>query len=110
MGGISGKKVAGYQGGRPWPMVISQSSRQACRGAAACAATTELKPAPWLRYLSSRHLRLALEVLLHPLRGQHEVRVVFGTVLELLEVVQAAGLVDAVGGADEAHRLVGVRI
>src|SRR5712692_4475052 len=61
------------------------------------------------RCCSSRHLGPP-EVFLHQLCGEDYARIVFGAVLELLEVVQPAGLVDPVGRRDEARRLVGAGV
>src|SRR5438045_2378599 len=50
------------------------------------------------------------QIRVHTLRVEFHRRVVFRRVLELLEVVQAARLEDAVHDRDEAYRLVGARV
>src|SRR5258708_13971327 len=48
--------------------------------------------------------------LLHQLGRDRDAGAVLGRVLDLLEVVQAARLVDAVHGRDEAHRLLRIGV
>src|SRR5882724_12321468 len=68
------------------------------------------RPAP-RQYRSSGLLaRHFPEVPPNQLRGQSDGRVVLRRVLELLEIVQPAGLVDPVGGRDQARGLVGAGI
>src|SRR6266850_7714936 len=51
-----------------------------------------------------------LEIPPNQLRGKSDGRIVLRRVLELLQVVQPAGLVDPVGGRDQARGLVGAGI
>src|SRR5437773_11415501 len=68
------------------------------------------RPAP-RQYRSSGLLaQHFLEIPPNQLRGQSDGRVVLRRVLELLQVVQPAGLVDPVGGRDQARGLVGAGI
>src|SRR5258706_13280619 len=64
------------------------------------------RPAP-RQYPSSGLLaQHFLEIPPNQLRGQSDGRVVLRRVLELLEIVQPAGLVNPVGGRDQARGLV----
>src|SRR5258707_9931547 len=53
---------------------------------------------------------LSLEVFLDELGREHDLGVVLGSVLELLQIVQPAVLVDPVDRRDQAHRLVRCRV
>jgi hypothetical protein len=50
------------------------------------------------------------EIVPHQLGRQHDIGIVFRRILDLLEIVQAAILVDAVGARDQPRRPRGIRV
>src|SRR5215467_11731590 len=60
--------------------------------------------------LSGGRLDRGREILSHQLRGEHDAGIVLRRVLDLLEIVQAGILVDAVGARDQPRRPLAVRI
>src|SRR5260370_41924897 len=83
----------------------STRERGAPRGRAGTADLRALRNSLLCRLLDS-----ALEVLLYELGAEHHFRIVLGGVLDLLEVVQPAVLVDPVDRRDQPHRLLRARV
>src|SRR6267378_7321003 len=77
-------------------------------GATAGAANARVRHASGRRALRGL-LDPALQVFLDELGGEHDFGIVFGSVLDLLQVVQPAVLVDPVDRRDEPHRLLPAR-